>query len=239
MEEAGGDPAPPPVVAPVITQQPASQTVVAGGTASFSVALQDATGASYKWLREGATVAGATQSSHVFTAALADSGSRWTVRVSNAAGTVTSSEAMLNVTPKPADPSLGLSLFNGDIGGPGKIALSTSFGISPIHVAANASGTLFTINEFNGILQRILPDGQVQPVVSMYTIFRGSPGDFNSYRLAADDAGAVYFVRGGSSIYSVGPDGVLSTFAGSATAAGTVSFAGGAGAPPAVWLTGS
>ncbi|MEO7641569.1 MAG: hypothetical protein ABIU07_09150, partial [Ramlibacter sp.] len=154
----GGDevvtPPPPPVAAPVIVQQPTSQSVVSGGTAGFSIGLQDATGASYQWMRGGAEVPGATQSSYTLTAALRDAGSRWSVRVSNPGGTVTSSEAVLNVAPRPAaETPVGISLFAGDISGAGMAdgtGAQARFN-SPGSLVLDADGTAY-------VLDRSAPD---------------------------------------------------------------------------------
>jgi hypothetical protein len=83
---------------PTITTQPASQTVAAGRTATFSVV---ATGAAltYQWSKNGAAISGATAASFTTPATTtADSGARFTVAVSNAGGTVVSAAATLTVT---------------------------------------------------------------------------------------------------------------------------------------------
>src|SRR2546421_30168 len=51
-------------VAPSITTPPASQTVTAGQTASFSVAATGTAPLSYRWNRNGTTISGATSSSY-------------------------------------------------------------------------------------------------------------------------------------------------------------------------------
>jgi hypothetical protein len=94
-------------LAPVIAQQPASVTVPAGSSATFSVTLQDAAGVSYQWLRNGTAIAGATQSSYSLPAvAYADYGSRFAVRALNVGGLVTSAEATLTV-----NAPVGISMF--------------------------------------------------------------------------------------------------------------------------------
>ena len=46
--------------APIITQQPQNLALDDGQTANFSVQLADATGATYRWTRNGTNLAGAT-----------------------------------------------------------------------------------------------------------------------------------------------------------------------------------
>src|SRR5690348_14978731 len=52
------------VVAPTITTQPASQTVTAGQTATFSVVASGTAPLSYQWQKNGATISGATSASY-------------------------------------------------------------------------------------------------------------------------------------------------------------------------------
>lgn len=83
---------------PAITTQPASETVSAGQTATFSVTTSGAAPLSYQWSKNGAAIAGATSASYTTAAATAsDSGAQFTVTVSNSAGTLTSSAAILTV----------------------------------------------------------------------------------------------------------------------------------------------
>jgi hypothetical protein len=92
-------------VAPSITTQPASQSILAGQTATFSVAAGGTAPFTYQWYLNGAAIAGATSSSWTTAAAaVADSGSLYTVTVGNSAGQVTSAAATLTV--KTAAPTL-------------------------------------------------------------------------------------------------------------------------------------
>jgi len=90
-------------VLPTITTQPASQTVTAGQTATFTVAASGAAPLSYQWRKNGVNISGATAASYTTPAATTtDSGSTFAVVVTNTAGTVTSSAATLTVNPAPA-----------------------------------------------------------------------------------------------------------------------------------------
>jgi Abnormal spindle-like microcephaly-assoc'd, ASPM-SPD-2-Hydin/Immunoglobulin I-set domain len=91
------------VVAPTITTQPASQTVTAGQTATFSVVASGTAPLGYQWQKNGATISGATSASYTTPAATtSDSGSTFDVVVSNSVGTVTSNAATLTANPAPA-----------------------------------------------------------------------------------------------------------------------------------------
>ena len=85
-------------VAPSITAQPVSQSVIAGQTATFSVTATGTAPLSYQWRRNGAAVSGATSASYTTSATTsADNGAQFTVAVGNSAGSVISSAATLTV----------------------------------------------------------------------------------------------------------------------------------------------
>ena len=85
-------------IAPSITTQPASPTVTAGHTATFSVIAGGTSPFSYQWNKNGTAISGATSSSYTTPATTtSDSGAQFTVVVANSAGTVTSTAAVLTV----------------------------------------------------------------------------------------------------------------------------------------------
>ncbi len=94
-------------VAPSITTQPASQSVTAGQTASFSVAAMGTTPLNYQWQKNSVAISGATSSSYTTPATTSsDNGAQFAAIVSNAAGSVTSSAATLTVNAAPVAPSI-------------------------------------------------------------------------------------------------------------------------------------
>src|SRR5207244_3639727 len=85
-------------VAPSITAQPLSQTVTAGQPASCPFTVPGTAPLSYQWNKNGAAISGATSSTYATAATTSsDNGAQFTVVVSNAAGSATSSAAMLTV----------------------------------------------------------------------------------------------------------------------------------------------
>ena len=82
---------------PTITTQPANQTVNVGGTASFSVTASGAQPLSYQWNFNGTNIAGATNTSLMLTNVQFSQAGNYTVLVTNAYGTVLSSNAVLTV----------------------------------------------------------------------------------------------------------------------------------------------
>src|SRR6266478_557479 len=90
----------PPPVAPSITKQPTSQTVIAGQTATFSVTASGTAPLSYQWQKNGTAITGASSASYTTPAtSTSDTGEQFNVVVSNSAGSVTSSAATLTVNP--------------------------------------------------------------------------------------------------------------------------------------------
>ncbi len=84
--------------APVISQQPASQTVPVGDSATFTVAASGATPFSYGWQRNGIDISGATSPSYTLgNVQVSDNGAKFRCIVSNASGSATSNEATLTV----------------------------------------------------------------------------------------------------------------------------------------------
>jgi hypothetical protein len=85
--------------APQITTQPANQTASIGQSATFSVLATGSAPLQYQWRKNGAAIAGAGASAYTTPATVSrDNGSSFTVVVSNAAGSMTSSAAVLTVT---------------------------------------------------------------------------------------------------------------------------------------------
>ena len=102
-------PPPPPVVtAPSITSQPASVSVTAGASASFSVSAAG-TSPSYQWYKNGSPISGATGVSYTIPSAQASDAGNYTVTVFNTAGSVSSNAATLTVAPPPVSITSDLS----------------------------------------------------------------------------------------------------------------------------------
>jgi alpha-tubulin suppressor-like RCC1 family protein len=94
-------------VAPAITTQPTAQAVTAGQGAGFSVVARGSAPLAYQWRRNGADVVGATAASYsLASTTVADNGAVFSVRVSNAAGSVDSVGASLTVAVAPPPPQI-------------------------------------------------------------------------------------------------------------------------------------
>lgn len=89
---------PPANMAPVIIFQPQAQTVAAGASASFSVIASGTAPLTYQWRKDGTNIDGSTNAIHTITnVGTSDAGS-YTLIVSDAMGSVLSSNAVLTVT---------------------------------------------------------------------------------------------------------------------------------------------
>ena len=117
--------------APAITTQPASQTVTAGQSATFSVADTGTAPLTYQWTKNGVAISGANSSSYTTPAtATTDKGSQFGVTVSNTAGSVTSSAAVLTVNG-------GTLILN---------ASTTAVSFGQVNVSASSSQTVTLTN---------------------------------------------------------------------------------------------
>ena len=95
----------PVVVAPTISTYPASQSVVAGNSASFSVVATGSAPLSYQWHLDNVND-GSNSASYQSPSTTAIGSHTVTVTVSNAAGSVLSNPALLTVTAMPVAPSI-------------------------------------------------------------------------------------------------------------------------------------
>lgn len=120
-------------VAPSITSQPASQSVTAGQSVSFSVTATGSGTLSYQWRKNGTAIFGATSATFTLaTTVTADAGT-YSVVVGNAVGSVTSASATLTVNAAPVGPSITSQ--------PTSQAVTAGQSVS-FSVAATGSGTL-------------------------------------------------------------------------------------------------
>jgi pectate lyase len=117
--------------APSITTQPVSQTVSAGANVSFSVSAEGTAPLSYQWQKNGAALAGATSATLNLTNVQGADAGNYRVVVSNAAGSATSTTAVLSVETGPVAPAItsqpaSQTVVTGGSAGFGVIATGTA-----------------------------------------------------------------------------------------------------------------
>jgi len=133
-------------VAPSITTQPAGQTITAGQTASFSVAVTGTAPLSYQWHKNSVMISGAASSTYTTPAATSsDNGVQFTVVVSNTAGGVTSNAATLTVNSAPVAPSITTQPVNQTVtAGQSATFNVTATGTAPLSYQWNRNGIVIS-----------------------------------------------------------------------------------------------
>ena len=128
---------------PTIGTQPASQSVVTGDTATFTVAATGGGALAYQWKKNGTEISGATNSSYTTPATtVADHDAVFTVVVSNSAGSATSSDARLTLTNIAVQPAISKQPENQSVitGGSASFSVSAT-GTSPFSYQWKKNGT--------------------------------------------------------------------------------------------------
>jgi hypothetical protein len=136
------------LVAPAITTQPSSKSILVGQTASFQVGASGTGPLSYQWRKNGTAISGATAASYTTPATTTtDNGAQFTAVVSNTAGNVTSSAATLTVNAATASLTVSptsLSFGNIDTNGSSTLGVtlknSGSANVSISSVGATGAG---------------------------------------------------------------------------------------------------
>ncbi|MBL0311938.1 MAG: hypothetical protein IPP78_04315 [Holophagaceae bacterium] len=177
----------PPGIPPSISAQPQSQSITAPATATFSVTATGDAPLVYQWRKNGTDIQNATGASYTTPATtVGDSGSQFTVRVSNAAGNVASSVATLIVAAPPV-PDFSLAAASGTVtsgtSGPATINITRTNGHTAaitLGIQANSqnitgSGTVGTSSS-SGILTIAVPGGA--PAGPLSLTFTGNDGTF-------------------------------------------------------------
>ncbi len=127
-----------PQLAPNIIAQPTNFTVNAGQAGTFTVSATGVPDPTYQWLKNGATITGATSATLTILNAQNGDNAAYSVIVSNVAGTMTSSNATLTVigtgatasftaSPISGTEPLGVTFTDTSTGSPG-ITLAWNFG---------------------------------------------------------------------------------------------------------------
>ncbi len=84
--------------APVFTTQPFSVAVVSGSTVAFTVAASGSPVPTYRWAKDGTTIAGATSATLLLSGATAANAGNYTCTATNSGGSTTSNAGALTMT---------------------------------------------------------------------------------------------------------------------------------------------
>ncbi|HKQ39059.1 MAG TPA: lamin tail domain-containing protein, partial [Verrucomicrobiae bacterium] len=154
---------------PIISQQPADQSVVEGGTATFHVQLGRSLGAGYQWLRGGTNIPGANQSAYsVGPVTLADNGARFSCFITNSLGTTNTREAVLTVLADTTRPTL-ISVAN--LGDNQYVSVIFS---EPVDLASATAVTNYALNNGASILQATLLEDLRSVILNTSPLASGS-----------------------------------------------------------------
>jgi len=116
-------------VAPSITAQPQGQTVIAPATATFTVTAAGTAPLSYQWSMNGSSISGATSASYTTPpTTTANNGESFTVTVTDSAGSILSSAALLTVNQ--ATGTLGITIMGLPSGAAASVTVSGPNGFS-------------------------------------------------------------------------------------------------------------
>lgn len=189
---------------PTITTQPVSQSVAVGASVSFSVVASGSGTLSYQWSKDGTAISGATAASHAIASVASSDAGSYTVTVSNSAGSLTSSAAVLTVT------NTGSSSHT-----TATVAAAQSFYAaldSTLQSTAQASWSLSTARRWsnlpaamvsrNGVAWADLGSGQKTAARSLILTALGSTG--NAQHLGLQQADNYLYSIGGGSSYGEG-----------------------------------
>ena len=194
-------PATPTVTAPAITTPPATLVVMPGSAATLAVAASGSGPLAYQWAKDGIAIVGANGPVLQFASVSGSNGGKYTVTVSNAAGSVTSSAAELILVGAPAiggqpvgqsAPVGGTATFSVSASGDALRYLWTRNGVA----IAGATGAIYTTPTLvpgdNGAVYGVVVYNAAGIVFSQGAVLTvTAPGLTQTMQVSLTDAGAM------------------------------------------------
>ncbi|MBL9202272.1 MAG: hypothetical protein JNL39_17305, partial [Opitutaceae bacterium] len=176
---------------PLITRQPADLAAFAGASVTLSVASNVTTGAQYQWRRNGTPVAGATAATLTLGNFQAAEAGAYTVAITNAFGTTTSTPATL---------TLGAA--------PNAATLALAAGPTQQHAQAGARATLTASASGTGVTYQWRKDGVplAAATTATYTIPAATGADMGYYTIVVSSGGSS--IESAEAILTVATPGV-------------------------------
>ena len=149
-----------PQLTPNITSQPASLVVTTGQSLAFAVGATGIPEPVYQWLKAGTNLAGATSATLSIASAQADDGGMYSVMVSNRAGVITSTNAILTVTAPGTSPTATFTANPTNGVEPLAVTFTdTSSGSSPLSLSWNFGDSTATNTGGGANFMRAYPAG--------------------------------------------------------------------------------
>ena len=151
-----GGKCPPIATQPAIATQPTNQTVTVGGTAIFSVVASGTLPLSYQWNFNGTNIVGATNTTLMLTNVQMSQAGNYTVLVTNAYGSILSSNAVLTVIPASSctpPPSGLISWWPGEGNGNDIIGTNNGSPTGGISYSNGEVGQAFAFNTTNAAVK--------------------------------------------------------------------------------------
>ena len=175
--------------APAFTLQPASQSVIVGQSATFSVMATGTAPLSYQWQKNNSNITGANSASYTTPATVSgDNGATFRVVVSNSVGSATSNSAALAVNQSAVGPSITTQPANQSVNAGQTATFSViATGTAPLAYQwqknnANISGatsasytTPATVSGDNGATFRVIVGNSVTSITSNSATLTVSP----------------------------------------------------------------
>ncbi len=212
-----------PPLAPTISREPQSQTVLLGNSAAFTVAAGGNPAPGYQWQRKatggstwstltdgGGYTGSGTSNLTVSANNLANSGDQFQCIASNGSDSVTSSPATLTITSGLTVTTLAGQTTNG--GFADGTGTNAQF-FYPYDVVTDGSGNVYVADFENNAVRKMTPAGVVSTLSQSF---------FGPQGIAVDAASNIYVANTyDQTIQKVTQDGVVSVLAGSSGSTGT------------------
>jgi len=219
-------------IPPQITAQPLSQAVGLGGNVTFRVEATGTAPLTYQWRKDGVNILDATNATFTIVNLETNKVGAYSVLVSNAAGSMASSDAELTVTTEYTFTTLaGQAGVTGSQDGKG----TTTRYNNPMGVAVDDAGNLYVADNYNHTVRKITPSGNASTLAGLAGSSGTADGAGNTARfngpwgVAVNRNGAVYVADNeNNTIRKMTRDGVVSTLAGSPAGSGSADGVGSA-----------
>jgi len=232
--------------APVITAQPASQTVATGANVTFTVSASGTPAPTFQWRKNGSAISGATGATLTLNSITSADAATYTVVASNVAGTATSNGAVLTVTgsssgapvittqPTSQSVATGASVtFTVAVSGTAPFSYQWKFNGNAISGATSSSFTINNAQSANAGIFSVTVGNAAGTIDSIFVSLIVGTGNSTAYLeyptgVAIDIAGNLYVVDASKNVVQKISGGQISTLAGTPGVAGPLDGSGAA-----------